>query len=103
MRTLEVEEVPFDLAAAGLALVVIDTRAPHAHVDGEYAERRRSCERAAEILGVPALRDVTVDDLDAALARLGDGADGGPAAQAGPAHRHRERAGAGGGRGAAGR
>ena len=47
MRTLEAEQVPFDLAAAGLALVVVDTRAPHAHVDGEYAERRRSCEQAA--------------------------------------------------------
>jgi len=77
MRTLEAEEVPFDLAAAGLALVVVDTRAPHAHVDGEYAERRRSCERAAEVLGVPALRDVTVDDLDAALGRLGHGAEAG--------------------------
>ena len=88
--------------AAGLALLVVDTRAPHAHVDGEYAERRRSCEQAAAILGVPALRDVTVDDLDAALARLGDGPRR-PAAQAGPARRHRERAGAGGGRGAAGR
>ena len=65
--------MPFDLAAAGLALLVVDTRAPHAHVDGEYAERRRSCEQAAAILGVPALRDVTVDDLDDALARLGDG------------------------------
>jgi galactokinase len=29
-----------------------------------------------EILGVRALRDVTVDGLDAALARLGDGAEG---------------------------
>jgi galactokinase len=72
MRSLAAEQVPFDPRAAGLALLVVDTHAPHAHVDGEYAERRRSCEQAARILGVPALRDVTLDGLDDALARLGD-------------------------------
>ena len=75
-RSLAVEPVPFDPPSAGLALMVIDSRAPHALVDGEYAERRQSCERAVEILGVRALRDVTVKDLDDALARLGDGAEG---------------------------
>jgi galactokinase len=75
-RSLSVEPVPFDPPSAGLALLVIDSKAPHALVDGEYAERRRSCEQAVEILGVRALRDVTVDGLDAALARLGDGAEG---------------------------
>ena len=75
-RSLAVEPVPFDPPSAGLALLVIDSKAPHALVEGEYAERRRSCERAAAILGVPALRDVTVDGLDAALGRLGDGPDG---------------------------
>ena len=76
MRSLAVEHVPFDPPASGLALLVVDTRAPHAHVSGEYAERRRSCERAARVLGVRALRDVTLDGLDDALARLGDGPDG---------------------------
>src|SRR5439155_7735555 len=69
-RTLDVEPVPLDLAGHGLALLVIDTRAPHALVDGEYADRRRTCERAAERLGVAALRDIAVADLDAALAAL---------------------------------
>ena len=69
-RSLEVEHIPFDLQSAGLSLLVIDTRAPHRLVDGEYAQRRRSCEEAAELLGVPALRDVT--DLDAALQSLDD-------------------------------
>jgi galactokinase len=71
MRSLAAEQVPFDPPAAGLDLLVVDTHAPHAHVDGEYAERRRSCEEAARILGVRALRDVTLDDLDGALDRLG--------------------------------
>jgi galactokinase len=68
-----VEQVPLDLAAAGLAVLVIDTRTPHQHADGEYADRRRTCEEAARELGVPALRDVPTADLDAALARLTDG------------------------------
>jgi galactokinase len=76
MRSLAAEQVPFDPPAAGLDLLVVDTHAPHAHVDGEYAERRRSCEEAARLLGVRALRDVSVDDLDGALDRLGSHPDG---------------------------
>lgn len=59
-----VERVPFDLAAHGLELLVIDTRAPHAHAGGEYGARRADCERAAAALGLPALRDAVPADLD---------------------------------------
>jgi galactokinase len=69
-RTLQSRQVPLDLAAAGLAMLIIDTRAPHVHAGGEYAARRNTCEAAARTLGVPALRDIT--DLDAALAKLDD-------------------------------
>ena len=62
------ELVPFDLAAAGLELLVIDTRAEHALVDGQYAARRADCERAAELLGVDLLADI--DDLPAAVKRI---------------------------------
>jgi galactokinase len=51
--------IPLDPAAAGLTLLVIDTRARHAVGDGRYAERRRACEQAAAALGVRSLRDVT--------------------------------------------
>ncbi|MEU7751002.1 galactokinase [Micromonospora sp. NPDC049101] len=71
-RDESVEQIPFDLDAAGLAVLVIDSRAPHRHADGEYAARRRSCEAGAAALGVPALRDVSVDQLDTALAQLDD-------------------------------
>nr|BFE67754.1 hypothetical protein GCM10020092_010550 [Actinoplanes digitatis] len=71
-RTLEVEQIPFDLAAAGLAILIINSNAPHQHVDGEYGARRRSCEEAARILGVPALRDVHPGELDEALTKLDD-------------------------------
>jgi galactokinase len=69
-RSLDAEQVPLDLGAAGLELLVLDTKTPHALVDSEYATRRASCEEAARRLGVPALRDVT--NLDAALDQLVD-------------------------------
>lgn len=69
-RTLTTAQVPFAAASEGLAVLVVDTRAPHRLVTGEYAARRASCEAAARSLGVPALRDVT--DLDAALSALAD-------------------------------
>ncbi|GIF10926.1 galactokinase [Actinoplanes teichomyceticus] len=71
-RSYAIEQIPFDLAAEGLAILVINSNAPHQHVDGEYGERRKSCEESAAALGVPALRDVGVTDLPAALDRLGD-------------------------------
>jgi galactokinase len=64
------EQVPLDLAAAGLALLVVDTGTTHDHAEGGYGDRRRECEAAAARLGVGLLREV--DDL-AALAPLADG------------------------------
>jgi galactokinase len=71
-RSLEARQVPLDLDAAGLAILVVDTRTPHQLTDGEYGRRREACEAAAQRLGVAALRDVPADELDAALARLDD-------------------------------
>ena len=71
-RSLEVEQIPFDVAAEGLAVLVVNSNAPHRHVDGEYGARRKSCEEAARLLGVPALRDVAADGLDETLERLDD-------------------------------
>jgi galactokinase len=69
-RTDDAEQVRFDTASAGLEILVLDTKTPHALVDSEYAARRASCEEAAQLLDVPALRDVT--NLDAALDQLPD-------------------------------
>jgi galactokinase len=57
-RERRTEQVPLDLAAAGLELLVVDTGTPHTHADGGYGDRRRECEAAAAALGVRALRDV---------------------------------------------
>ncbi|HEU4896552.1 MAG TPA: galactokinase, partial [Actinomycetota bacterium] len=70
-RSLATEQVPLPLEAAGLCLVVIDTRAGHRLVDGAYADRRAACEAVAAVLGVPALRDATLEQVEAAEA-LGD-------------------------------
>ena len=69
-RDLISEQVPLDLAAAGLALLVVDSGVTHDHADGGYGDRRRECEEAARRLGVSLLREV--DDV-AALAGLADG------------------------------
>jgi galactokinase len=61
-------EVPLPLG--GFTLLVIDTRAAHELVAGEYADRRASCERAAALLGITTLREVK--DLAAALTALPD-------------------------------
>ncbi|MGW6855947.1 galactokinase [Streptomyces xanthophaeus] len=71
-RSLEQRHIPFDCAAAGLRLLVVDTRVKHALADGAYAQRRSSCHEAAAALGLPALRDLPYGELDRALARLGD-------------------------------
>ncbi|NUT08979.1 MAG: galactokinase [Nonomuraea sp.] len=67
-RSLASRNIPLDLAAEGLSMLIIDTQVHHEHAGGEYAKRRAECESAARKLGVEALRDVT--DLAAALDRL---------------------------------
>jgi galactokinase len=53
-------------------LLVTDTKAEHSLNDGQYGQRRSSCEQAAAELGVDSLRDVDPAGLDGALARLSD-------------------------------
>ncbi|MFF2505200.1 galactokinase [Streptomyces sp. NPDC058067] len=71
-RDLSVRQVPFDLAAQGLRLLVVDTRVKHELGDGAYAERRAGCEAGAAALGVSHLRDVPYAELPDALAKLTD-------------------------------
>ncbi len=66
-RTLET--TPFPLPA-GIAVAVLDTATRRGLVDSAYNERRAQCEAAARHFGVPALRDVTIEQLEAARADL---------------------------------
>ena len=69
---MSTEQVPLNPAAAGLALLVIDSRVHHALADSAYGDRRRSCEQACAALGVDSLRQVSPDGLEATLAPLSD-------------------------------
>ena len=63
-RDLSTESVPFDVASAALELLIIDTQAHHALVDGGYAERRASCESVAAKFGIPSMRHLTMELLE---------------------------------------
>ena len=69
-RDLSTEQIPFDIAPLGLELLVIDTQVHHALVDGGYAERRASCEKAVNDLEIKSLRDISVADFVARKSEL---------------------------------
>lgn len=71
--TNEVTQVPFNLADAGLVLLVVNSHAPHELVDGAYGERRRACEEAADLLHIERGHlcvEIDGSDVAAADARL---------------------------------
>jgi len=68
-RSLEITPTPL---AAGLAMVVVDSRVKHALADGEYAKRKADCEAAAEALGVSRLRDTSLEAVNGARVLLGE-------------------------------
>ncbi len=61
-RSLKIEYAP---VPEGLSVVLCDTKKPRALTDSAYNERRSQCEAAAKILGVRALRDASMADLEA--------------------------------------
>jgi galactokinase len=61
-RTHEFEPVPLP---ENVAVVLVDSSVERGLGDSAYNERRGECERAAELLGVPALRDASMADLEA--------------------------------------
>jgi galactokinase len=63
-RAETVETLPFP---PEVGLLVVHSGVKHALSGGEYNERRDQCFEAAEILGVPALRDATSEQLAAAV------------------------------------
>ena len=71
-RSLESEIVELGFAGAGLELLIIDTGVSHSHATGGYADRRASCERGAQLMGVAALRDLSINDLQRAREILDD-------------------------------
>lgn len=66
-RTLEADHVPLP---ENTVIVIMDTGTRRGLVDSAYNERRMQCESAAEIIGVKALRDVSIAKLDTFQARM---------------------------------
>ncbi|HEY0097020.1 MAG TPA: galactokinase, partial [Archangium sp.] len=64
-RTLQYERVPLP---PGVEPIVINSGVTHSHSGGDYRVRRAECERAAQLLGVPQLRDLPDAELPRALA-----------------------------------
>ena len=60
-RTLETEALPLP---PDTVVAVLDTGTRRGLVTSAYNDRRESCEKAAQILGVDALRDVPVADFE---------------------------------------
>jgi galactokinase len=67
-RSQEAEPVAMDDPA--IAVLIVNSNVEHELVGGEYAERRRSCETAASVLNVEALRDADQAMLDRAADSL---------------------------------
>ncbi len=55
-----------------VSVLVIDSAVKHSLADGGYAARRKNCEDACAILGVPSLREATLEMLEEKKAELGD-------------------------------
>jgi galactokinase len=73
-RSLDAHVIDLGFSAAGLEVLVVDTGVTHSHATSGYRDRRASCELAARIMGVTALRDVSVAELARAAALVDAGA-----------------------------
>jgi galactokinase len=60
-----VRHVDLPLARTGTSLLVIDTGSSHDLASGGYAQRRRECEQAAQLLGVDRLASATRGAVEA--------------------------------------
>ncbi len=69
-RSAKPEMVP--LTDPDIVVLIINSHVRHELSGGEYARRRDQCEQAAEQLGVTALRDATLEQLEMARPRLND-------------------------------
>ncbi|WP_159566563.1 galactokinase [Budvicia diplopodorum] len=66
-RSLHTRSVP---VPKDMAVIIINSNVKRGLVDSEYNARRKQCEIAAAFFGVPALRDVTLEQLNSAKDRL---------------------------------
>ena len=68
--TLEYELVPMNNES--VSVLVLDSAVKHSLADGAYGQRRKQCEEASSIMGVPSLREATLELLESFREQLGD-------------------------------
>jgi galactokinase len=69
-RSAELEMVPF--TDPEIAILITNSNVRHELTGGEYAERHSQCEQVAEQMGVSALRDATLEQLEDLQPQLDD-------------------------------
>ena len=69
-RSEMAELIPLD--DPQVAVLVINSNVKHELTGSEYSDRRAQCEQASSALGVPALRDVTTQELESQRNKLSD-------------------------------
>ena len=69
-KDLSYKHIP--MTDPNVSVLVIDSAVKHSLADGGYAARRKNCEDACEILGVPSLREATLEMLEEKKEALGD-------------------------------
>jgi galactokinase len=61
-RSLDIRSVPLELP--GHRLVLLDSNESRANTASGYNQRRAECARASELLGVPSLREASLQDVE---------------------------------------
>ncbi|ANW97083.1 galactokinase [Wenyingzhuangia fucanilytica] len=69
-RTAQAE--PFTIDFKDYQLLLFNTNVKHKLSDSAYNDRRAVCEKTAEMLGIDALRDATIADLDKVKGQLSE-------------------------------
>jgi galactokinase len=67
-RSRKTELVP--MSDASVSLLIVNTNVRHELTGGGYGQRRVQCETAAKILGIPALRDATIETLESSKGQM---------------------------------
>ena len=73
-RSKEPKMIPMD--DPSVSVLIVNSNVKHKLTGSEYPDRRRQCEKAAQLLGVPMLRDATLPQLESARSRFDQESDG---------------------------
>jgi galactokinase len=73
-RSKHPKMIPMD--DPSVSVLIVNSNVKHELTGSEYPDRRRQCEKAAKLLGVPMLRDATLQQLESARSRFDQESDG---------------------------